>query len=643
MTHVPKSPYDDSRVAALLQAANDSARLFRTIFVAFMVAVFYFAAVTLSVDDELLFRDGHLLAPLLNLPIRVSYYFMAAPWVLLLLHLNLLIQGVFVVRKVDDYSRALRHGSSQETEMLRLLFPLPLAHAAGGAPLRRGFHPLLELFVLTTLVLVPLLALGVMQLQFLGFQLGWVTFMQSVVLIVDLVLVGLLWPSLRRPPRRHWLTRRFGLTAAVSIVLVFLSLAYPDFRLPGWPPLHFVDLQGLHSLDVQNARLYSEPESANPDEACADPLSGLNLAGRSYRNAKLSGSTLCNANLVGAQLAGAELVGARLHQVNLTNSNLRGADLTNADLQGALLTSAELQRASLRGAVLRDAEARRPPFSLAAYVLRNSRIAQELLPARRPDGTFDPTILSEYRERIDDVLATVQQEGEFRDAGLRLQGADLSGAQLQDASLQGAQMQGANLAGAGLQGVDFTNARLHGADLAGVDAQGATLRGAWLPGTNLRGARFEKADLSFAQLQGAYAPLAQLLATDCVGASMEGINLGGANLHEANVLGARLLGARAGWAGMVEPFPTTIAVLQGQHTNLTAIDLTGSLLEDQGAVVGAYGQEEAEGWIDQYTQHLCEAFSFDFLTLADAPVAYRFGIAEDIIEHWAAAGNCDAA
>lgn len=127
MTAGPPTPYDTPRHIELLRAANDSARLYGAVFVSFTVVALYFLIIALSADDELLFKDGPLRAPILNVSVQASRYFIGAPCILLLLHFNVLIQASFLAGKVADYARAL---SSQQVhklnaEMLRLLFRFP--------------------------------------------------------------------------------------------------------------------------------------------------------------------------------------------------------------------------------------------------------------------------------------------------------------------------------------------------------------------------------------------------------------------------------------------------------------------------------------------------------------------------------------
>ncbi|MFM2080497.1 MAG: hypothetical protein RLZZ219_1179 [Cyanobacteriota bacterium] len=88
------------------------------------------------------------------------------------------------------------------------------------------------------------------------------------------------------------------------------------------------------------------------------------------------------------------------------------------------------------------------------------------------------------------------QAAHARWRGVKLQGADLRRACLHDADLQGSDLSGADLSGADLchadlRGVNLRGARLWRTDLRGADLQGADLEGAELDGADLRGCRLE--------------------------------------------------------------------------------------------------------------------------------------------------------
>lgn len=430
------SPYTDPRAEALLGAANDSARLFRSIFLAFLLVSLYFLVLALSADDELLFKDGDLRAPILNVTVQASHYFMAAPWILVLLHMNFLIQGVFLSRKLADYKQALpsNHETDSEKELLRLLFPIPWAQMASGVSSSGVPFWMLKVFVFFTVAILPLATLGAMQIQFLDFQSMGITTMHSGVLLMDLLLLWFLWHRMNCLPEQaspHWgWRRRLGtalrqswLSFASTLLMVIVVLTVSIWRPPDVGDSEEADVLGdwlrsVHFLDVQNKRLYLASDSIMPEDACEDPTLALNLSGRTYRSVNLTESVLCNVVLTNATLERAFFRGA----------DLRGADLRNARLHGAVLAVSQMQGASLTGA--------------------------------RLHGAFVPFT--------------------------QLQGANLDGAYLVNVFMAGAQMQGASLigtklwrtnltGGAGLQGASLDRTEFHEATLNLANFQGAAL------------------------------------------------------------------------------------------------------------------------------------------------------------------------
>ena len=113
--------YVESRLATLQRSVDDSARIYRTVFITFLTFIAYFLAVALSVDHEALFKNAILKAPILNIGIKTSFYFTWAPFILLLLHLGLLIQAHTLNKKTKSYTRAIKDlskGTLEEAEAL---------------------------------------------------------------------------------------------------------------------------------------------------------------------------------------------------------------------------------------------------------------------------------------------------------------------------------------------------------------------------------------------------------------------------------------------------------------------------------------------------------------------------------------------
>ena len=229
----------------------------------------------------------------------------------------------------------------------------------------------------------------------------------------------------------------WNIATTLSLLFLFILFSNPDV-------FHI-----RNTLDVQNRRLYANPQ-ISPPEACRNTLTGdrslgLNLRNRSFIKANLSGSYLCNAILESAHLQGATMTGIYLQGANLNNAYLQGADLRNARMQGVNMREAQLQDANMRSVRLQGAQ------------------------------------LNWYTD---------------------LRRADLTGGQIQGADLSYALLQGTVLWRAQLQGVDLTGAELQGAILWEAQLQGAVLRFARLQGADLGRTQLQGANLERAMLQG---------------------------------------------------------------------------------------------------------------------------------------------
>ena len=227
-----RRPYEDPRIRELLQAANDSARLFRTIFVSFVIVALYLLVIALSANDELLFKNQGLQAPIVNVSVQASHYFIAAPWLLLLLHFNLLVQAVFLANKITDYERAVRSSPSQFTknEMLRLTYPIPMTQMSGS---QSAALPslVLRLFVCVTLALLPVVCLGIIQTQFLDYQDFGITLMHSGVLVLDLAAIVYLWPKVKVFHSRQGGARVHLVSAVAGLVVLVFFVVGPVYSM----------------------------------------------------------------------------------------------------------------------------------------------------------------------------------------------------------------------------------------------------------------------------------------------------------------------------------------------------------------------------------------------------------------------------
>ncbi|WXU00159.1 MAG: hypothetical protein Ctma_0870 [Catillopecten margaritatus gill symbiont] len=183
----------------------------------------------------------------------------------------------------------------------------------------------------------------------------------------------------------------------------------------------------------------------------------------------------------------------------------------------------------------------------------------------------------------------------MRDA--QLQGANLRDAQLQGANLRDAQLQGADLRDAQLQGANLRDAQLQGADLRDAQLQGANLWDAQLQGANLWDAQLQGADLRDAQLQGAYI-------------SNKGLEFLNFEQQIAQQIGKETTteALEKQYKALDETQKSqliqALKAVKSQNTDaaIQRIESASETLNLSKATTGAYSQEEADKWLNDYKE-----------------------------------------
>ena len=362
--------------------------------------------------------------------------------------------------------------------------------------------------------------------------------------ILASVLIVYLWPKVKVFHSRQD-SARVHLVSVVagSLVLMFVavgpvySVSFLESATAGgtWPQAIRSLLASLHSLDVQDKRLYLGAESTLPSDACSasDTTLALNLTGRSFRGANLTNSILCSAVMVEAELQRATLVNVQFERADLRDAQLQGAILGNAQFGAAILIRANLQDVIAAGERLR----------------------------------IQGTTLSGDQVSVERVSGAQFEEADLTGADLR--GAILANSLLSNTVMTGAQLAGANLVNADFEGADLRDAQLQGAIIGGARFEAANLRGANLQDTvaagegeslrvgdlqddeevgnrRLSGAWFERADLTEAKLQGAMLPNSRFQDALLTRAQLQAAVLGAADLRRVDLEGAVLMGAILG-------------------------------------------------------------------------------------------------
>ncbi len=564
--------------AHFLDAANDSARNFRAVYVTYLVIASYIAVTILSADDELLFRNGNVQIPIINTGASVVWFFVFAPLILLFLHLNVLIQAMFLSTKVHRYISALdddRHTPAFYNKRINapgLLFPAPLAHFLVADDQQKDAQWILWVVVVfISIVLLSPIILIYAEIHFLTYQSEPITWWHRAAILLDILLLWWRWPRIVAPDKgwKEWWRqspwkRQAAIFASAATGLFVLVIA----DIPGGTMensifynacLKWRALDCKYKLEQQilvkeepppeilathlAACKFQSPDDRTDCETKIEPGSliwcrhakSLPLQERAFRYANLSGTILCDADLRYATLQGANLFSTALQGADLRYATLQNADLRYAALQNANLYQAELQGADLRYAELQGAD-------LSYTELQNANLYQtELQGASLRYAALQNANLDQAALQGADLSFATLQGADLTEAAL--QGADLSYAELQNANLDQAALQGADLSYTELQNANLYQAELQGADLTEAALQNANLYQAALQGADLRFAALQGADLTEAELQGADLRYAKLQGADLHYAALQGADLSEAELQGADLRSAKLQGA----------------------------------------------------------------------------------------------------
>lgn len=243
-----------------------------------------------------------------------------------------------------------------------------------------------------------------------------------------------------------------------------------------------------------------------------------------------------------------------------------------------------------------------PTLNLREEVLTKSQPEQQLIESHL-NRSFD----NQEREKVKQEIILEYSKGyllkgrSFRYADLSetnltktdFRQADLTGAKLEDVNIQKVNLYEANLTNAlflnvnllsadflrfaNFKGADLRSANLQRAYLWSANLQGVILLVAKLQGADLRNTNLQRADLSKAELQGADLSKAELQGAYRLNANLQGADLFSANLQGTNLWSANLQGVDLNKANL-KGAALSFANLQG--ADLWSSNLQGAILDN---------------------------------------------------------------
>jgi uncharacterized protein YjbI with pentapeptide repeats len=595
-TNGAPSPHNEK----LLEAANSASQTVAALHVAFMAFAAYLGVIVWGTSHEDLLRISPVKLPILGVELPLTTFYGFVPWLVVLLHFNLLMQLELLSRKLWNLDRDLPDTSAGQ-QIRDRLFIFPFTHLIAGRSSVRLIRWLLSLTVGLTIIVLPLFMLLAAQIRFLPFHDEAITWSQRFAVWFDAVMLLALWPLIaspnddwwewwrslrfrlfdyrlawllywgtngwnrlarliqRRWPRLSWreicprpmpqtgaeTKRLFLLLISTSVVMLFSIVAV----IPGSITVQTY-YDGPPKEEAEDTSRYFEdwlirhmPEawlSVVDDEENTLTCTSLALERELARKLALLGVAQKPEDARQQVMLG---LTCSLFDLGFSprNLNLKEARLVPYEVSLSLLTRAIDQDKPLRNAAFKE---------------------------------FDGLKLQKRDLRFADLSEAVMPKADLRH--VRLQGAHLDSVQLQGTDLKNAELQAVDLGWANLQGADLREANLLGANMDKANLQGAVLSGA-----NLFGANLDKANLQGAVLSGQnMLQGADLGKVNQQGAVLDGANLSGASLSGANLQSADLTLTNLQGADLYE------AKLQGAVMSM--VNLQGAYLDKanlQGAVL----------------------------------------------------------
>ena len=506
----PVNPY------SLLEAVNRSSDTAHMAWLIFLGIMAYLMIAVAGVTHRDLLLETPVSLPIMGVDIPLAQFFQFAPIVLVLFHLGVISQLVLLARKTLELDRAIRLLESSDSrrhplrlELHNFFFVQALAGPKRSAVMGSFLHAMSWL----TLVILPVVLILYIQVVFLPYHSGWITWTHRIALVFDIALLALIGVFLMRAEasffEAFWYTAInnpisvlvTSIVLGVVTIFSFFIATVPGETLdrisrgimkPFTPaerpdseyysgfvvPFMAVDKDGaLFGIFHRNLLVIDKDLVVDREVSKGEPT--LSLRGRDLRYARLDRSDMHQADLTGANLDRASLRGT-----DLRNAQLQCADVTELLLsenrEGAQCTSArgaDLSEAQLTAADLTGIDARGAKFEYAK--LENAQLPYSLV-----SGTnFSSATLDKAN-----LTGGIQAQGaNFLIA--RLQGADLTGAKLQGADFRSASMQAVGLNYADLRGAVMQDAELAAGTLQKANLQGADLSQSDITGADLRQAK----------------------------------------------------------------------------------------------------------------------------------------------------------
>ncbi len=192
----PNPPKLPDVLEQLKDVRNEAAEL-RNFTITFLSLLLYINIIIAGTDAEQILRIAPVTLPFLNVPLPIIGFYGFVPWLLLLFHLYLLVQHYLFSQQLFLFKNTLDDASVTgeiRSHVRKNLGNLPFLHWMIGE------HGAAMQFVLTLITLVclliwPLVTLLWLQMAILPYHDNALIWVQRATIILDVVMIGWLWPK----------------------------------------------------------------------------------------------------------------------------------------------------------------------------------------------------------------------------------------------------------------------------------------------------------------------------------------------------------------------------------------------------------------------------------------------------------------
>jgi hypothetical protein len=330
------------------KTAPDAATVGSGLWLSYLFTFFYLMVAAGAVTHKDLFLEGSVKLPFLDVELPLVGFFVLGPMLFVILHAYTLLHFTLLADKVGAFDAALREQIADDAIRTRLRRQMPsnifVQFLAGPQDIRHGTVGLmLRLVAVISLVVAPVLLLVFFALQFLPYHSEAISWWQRVMVVADLLLLWVLWPSIAAGRRvtmgwRDFCRPKPAVCLAVSLLpllLVFTIATFPGEWLDNHAPsITFPafwrqaalgkKVTSLHELLVggQTDFIKQRPTSLWSNRLV---LPGIDMA--SHAKGEGDGKSAGTVALRGRNLDGAIFFGAVLRGTDFTAASLRNATL----------------------------------------------------------------------------------------------------------------------------------------------------------------------------------------------------------------------------------------------------------------------------------------------------------------------------